>query len=154
MNKRYLVSKILLADGIVLITLGFVHLVSTPLAGKWLSGQLTEAVMRDISHTYFLEHVTVGILLISFGVSTLFSAVGVRAGQFWARSIALTNGLTILLLPLLVVLIMGSRYFDSPVYLVAAVVVVMIGLSMLLPLLWLRDSNRPGATHHSPPHVP
>ncbi len=153
MGKKYLISKILLADGAVLIILGFLHLVATPLIGKWLSGQLTDTAIRDLPHTFFLDHITVGILLIPFGVSTLFSAIGVRAGQVWARSIAVTNGFTVLLLPLLVVLVMGPGYFDSPLYLIAAVVVTAIGLSMVIPLFWLWDGDVKGDAHRSPPHL-
>jgi hypothetical protein len=141
MGRRYLVSKILLVDGILLIVLAFVHLISTPLISKWLSRQLTEQVLRDISPPFFLNHITVGILLIPFGISTLFSAVGVRSGQWWARGIALTNALAVLFLPLLVVVIMGSRYFDAPLFLIAAIIVTVIGLSMILPLIWLWSDN-------------
>lgn len=152
MRRRYLVSKILLVDGVLLLVLAFAQFLSTPLINKWLSRQLTEQVLHDISLPYFLNHITVGILLIPFGVSTLFSAVGVRSGQGWARGIALTNALAVLLLPLFVVLLMGPQYFDATLFFIAAIIVIIIGLSMILPLLWLwsnkENSEEQQMVHH------
>ncbi len=151
MNGLHLVSKILLIDGILLIVLAFIHLFATPLIDKWLAHQLTAQVLENVSPAFLLNHIVVGILLIPFGVSTLYSSIGVRAGQGWARGIALTNALAVMSMPLLVVILMGPQYFEAPVFLVAAILITVIGLSMILPLIWLWNKPSRGGivrTHH------
>ncbi len=153
MSRRYFISKVLLIDGVLLIVLAFVHLFATPLVREWLSRHLTNDVLEDISPPFLFNHIVVGILLIPFGVSTLFSAVGVRGGQGWARGIALTNAVAVLLLPLIVVVVMGAGYFSAPVFFIGAILVTCIGLSMVIPIIWLwgdtRDHNgREGMHRH------
>ena len=137
MNRRYVVSKILLVDGILLIVLAFVHLFATPLVSKWLARELTPKTLSSISPPFLLNHLVVGFLLIPFGISTLYSAVGVQHGQGWARGIAISNALAVLVLPLLIVYLMGPLYFDAPVFLIAAITIAMVGVSMILPLIWM-----------------
>lgn len=136
-SRAYLVSKILLADGILLIGVAFFQLLSTPVISRWLARELTPGTLGQISPAFLLNHIVVGVLLIPFGISTLYSAVGVRSGQSWARGIALTNALAVLLLPLFIALFLGPAYFTEPVFLIAAVIVTLIGISMIVPLIWL-----------------
>ncbi len=142
MDKRYLVSRILLLDGILLILLAFAQLFSTPLISRWLQRELTQEVLATVSPAFLLNHLIAGILLIPFGISTLYSASGVRAGQSWARGIAMTNALAVLVFPLLIASLVGPRYFGSTPFMIGAILVTFIGVSMFVPLLWL-DSQRP-----------
>jgi hypothetical protein len=153
MKKRHLVANILLGDGVLLIILGFLHFLSTPVVHDWLERQLTIQTLRSIPMQFFLNHITIGMLLIPFGVSTLYSAAGIRVGHRWARAIALTNGLAVLLIPLFVLLIMGTQYFDTPFFFYACVATTAIGLSMLLPLIWLGGDHGPDdkSLHHRYP---
>ena len=137
-NRRLVVSRILLVDGVLLVILGFLHLLATPLINKWLARELTKEVLTAVSPPFLLNHLVVGVLLIPFGVSTLYSAAGVRAGQLWARGIAMTNSLAVLVMPLLVVILLGKEYFSSAPFLAAAILITCIGVSMFLPLLWLQ----------------
>ena len=148
MNRRYLVSKILLVDGVLLIVVAFIHLFATPIISKWLSRELTAAPLENISAPFLLNHIVVGILLIPFGVSTLYSAIGIRGGQGWARGIAITNAIVVLIFPLLIAWLMGTQYFTAPLFLVATILITLIGLSMVLPLIWLgRDSTFDNHSH-------
>jgi hypothetical protein len=152
MNRRYLVSKILLFDGVLLIVIAFIHLFATPLVNKWLSRELTATTLENISPPFLLNHIVVGILLIPFGVSTLFSAIGVRGGQAWARGIAFTNAIAVLIFPLLIAWLMGKQYFTAPLFLVTTIIITLIGVSMVLPLIWLGKGstfeNHSHAHHH------
>ncbi len=150
MNRRYFVSKILLIDGILMILVAFVHLFSTPLIAKWLTRELTPETLASISPAFLLNHIIVGILLIPFGVSTLYSAIGVRAGQAWARGIAMTNAISVLIMPLLIVWLMGTQYFSAPIFLFAAIVMTVVGVTMVLPLIWLAGS--PPVSNHENYH--
>ena len=142
MSRRYLVSQILLVDGILLIFVAFIHLFATPLIGKWLARELTPEALKNISPPFLLDHIVVGILLMPFGISTLYSAAGVRAGQSWARNIAIVNALVVLLMPLLLVVFIGPSYFSAMPFLVAAIIMTCVAISMILPLLWLRKPRQ------------
>ena len=135
--RRTVVARVLLIDGVLLIILAFIHLLATPVIQTWLNRELTPEKLRNVSPPFFLDHIVVGLLLIPFGVSTLYSAVGVRAGQVWARAVAITNAFSVMIMPLLVLLVMGPEYFSSTASVVAAASITMIGLSMFIPLLWL-----------------
>src|SRR5689334_2053332 len=135
--RNRLAAGILLADGILLVVLAFVHLLATPLIHKWLSHELTAETLLSVSPAFLLDHVVVGVLLIPFGVSTLYSAAGVRLGHSWARSIAATNAFAVMILPLLVLVFLGRRGFDSALFLWAGVLISIIGMTMLIPLIWL-----------------
>ena len=136
------VARMLLIDGILLIILAFFHLLATPLIHKWFIRELTSEALMNVSAPFLTDHIIVGVLLIPFAVSTLYSASGVRTGQSWARGIALTNALAITLMPFIVLLIMGPRYFGSLPFIVAAASITLIGLTMFIPLLWLDTKDK------------
>jgi hypothetical protein len=141
-NRNSTLSRILLIGGILLILLSFVHLLGTPLISRWLSGKLTEESISEISPIILFNHILVGMLLIPFGISTMFSAAGIRADQKWARAIAYTNSIVIIIVPLAVYIVMGSYYFDNLVSVIGTSMITIVGLSMLLSLIWLRDGNK------------
>ncbi|MBA4313029.1 MAG: hypothetical protein C0417_10415 [Chlorobiaceae bacterium] len=141
-NRNSTLSRILLIGGILLILLSFVHLLGTPLVSRWLTGKLTEESISEISPIILFNHILVGMLLIPFGVSTIFSAAGIRVGQKWARAIAYTNSIVIIIVPLAVYIVMGSFYFDNYLSIVGTSMITIVGLSMLLSLIWLRDSSK------------
>ncbi len=147
-DRRKTVSRILLVDGVLLIVLAFIHLLSTPLISKWLARELTKETLTNISPPFLLNHIVIGVLLIPFGVSTLYSAAGVRSGQAWARGIALTNSVAVLIMPLLVATVMGPDYFSATPFMLAAILISIIGVSMVVPLIWLetRRSRSGGPT--------
>jgi hypothetical protein len=88
-----------------------------------------------VSFTFQLS----GVLLLPLSFSTLYSAAGLRRGERWAWWISFANGLTVLVLPCLLVSTMGIRYFSgAPLFLAGAVSVTVAGLLMMLPLLWAR----------------
>jgi hypothetical protein len=136
------VSLVMLVDGVLLIVLGFLHLVATPLVRLSLAGELTVGTFSGQSAPSLFNHIFIGVLLIPFGLSTLYSAAGVRAGQRWARGIAIVNALGVLAVPFVVAAVGGIENFSSPVSMMAAVLITVIGLSMFLPLLWL-PARRP-----------
>lgn len=84
-----------------------------------------------VSFTFLLN----AVLLVPLSFSTLDSAAGIRRGERWAWWIGLVNGLTVLVLPCLIVWTMGLRYFSgAPLFLAGAVSVLAAALLMLLPL--------------------
>ncbi len=150
MGRRTLVSTILLADGVLLIVLGFIHLISAQPVRQWLARSLTSESLGALSPADLMYHVTVGVLLMPFGVSTLYSAAGVRSGQAWARVIAFTNAVAVFLLPLMILWVMGPAYFSATVFLIGAICMTAIGLSMVLALVWVGGKGGDGGdtVHH------
>jgi hypothetical protein len=93
-----------------------------------------------VSFTFLLS----GVLLVPLSFSTLFSAAGLRRGERWAWWIGLVNGLTVLVLPGLIVGTMGLGYFSgAPLFLAGAVSVLVAGLLMILPLCWAWRDTAP-----------
>jgi hypothetical protein len=144
--RHVIASRILLIDGVLLILLAFVHLFQTPIIGRWLSGELTAAIFTEISPVILFNHIVLGILLIPVGVSTLYIAAGVRAGQALARIVALINAVTVMILPLVAMFIAGTTDFNSLPFVLAGAAITVIGISMFIPLIWLgQDTAGPGA---------
>jgi uncharacterized membrane protein (DUF2068 family) len=139
MNTNKILSKILTIASLLVIILAFAQIFATPMVYQWLTGNLNEDVAAKISPLTILNHVLVGILLIPFGISTIFSAIGIRSCQKWAKAIAYTNSIVIIFLPLGVYIVMGSYFFDSTVSIIITSFIVLLGVSMFLLLLWLRD---------------
>lgn len=136
MNKNLLVSRVLLVDGALLCIIAFVHLADTPIVGMWLSRQLSAELLNSVSPFILLSQF-IGIVIIPFGVSTMYSAAGVRAGHRWAKMIALTNSAAVIILPLIFIMFIGFQYTGNYILLFADVLMLIIGLSMFLLLLWL-----------------
>lgn len=136
MNKHHLASRLLLIDGILLCFIASIHLFDTPLVGMWLKGQVSGDAIRSISPDLLLSQF-IGIIIIPFGVSTMYSAAGVRSGHNWARRIALTNSISVIIIPLLLLFMGGSQYTASNILLPADIFMSAIGVSMFVILLWL-----------------
>jgi hypothetical protein len=53
--------------------------------------------------------------------------------------VGITNALTILSLPLVLVTVMERRYFSALPFLIATILITVVGLSMIWPMLWVRS---------------
>jgi hypothetical protein len=143
MNPRnVIVSRLLLFDGVLLIVLAFVHLFSTPIIRRWLAGELTGETLTQVSPMFLYNHIVLGILLIPVGVSTLYIAAGIREGQSLARVVAIINAITVMFLPFLAIFIAGTSSFNSLPFVIAGAGITIIGVTMFIPLLWLRNDSR------------
>jgi hypothetical protein len=54
--------------------------------------------------------------------------------------VGITNALTILSLPLVLVAVMERRYFSALPFLIATILITVVALSMIWPLLWVRSA--------------
>jgi hypothetical protein len=143
MKRRLLVSRILLIDGVLLIAAAFIHLFSTSPIQLWLSRSLSPESLSGVSLTLVLNHLSVGILLIPFGMSTMYTAAGVRAGHKWAVITALANGFGVLALPLLPLFLTGPEYFFSEItFLIASLLNTVVGVSIILAIIWMMSSAK------------
>jgi peptidoglycan/LPS O-acetylase OafA/YrhL len=151
MDRQALAARILKIDGILLLVVAAVHLAATPLVLNFIAGQSTPDTYAQIKPPFLLSFVMGGILLIPLGLSTFFCADSMRRGETWARTICRFNAVTVLMLPLALVLTMPSRYFHAIPFLVAAVLVCIVALSMSAPLA-LSRANR--LSSNIPPRIP
>ena len=136
--KNIIVSRILLVDGILLIIIAFIHILTTPIVGKWFAHDVSVETLSQFVPSALVNQL-VGILLIPFGISMLYCAMGIRAGQHFTRIIALINAGAVIVIPLLILFLMGPEYLNSTFILVADIIMAFIGVSMFILLLWLRD---------------
>lgn len=150
MDRRLVVSRILLADGILLLVAAFIHLLSTPQIQEWLHQRMNPENLTGMPLLLALNHISVGVLLIPFGISTMYTAAGVRAGHRWAILTALANGFGALALPLLPLLLTGPGYFYSgSLSIVASVLNTIVGVSIVLSIIWMIRPGRPPSSHRT-----
>jgi hypothetical protein len=150
-DRGALAARILKIDGILLLVVAAIHLAATPLALNFVSSQSTPDAYAQIKPPFLLSFVVLGILLVPLGLSTFFCADSMRRGETWARTICRFNAVTVLMLPFALVLTMPARYFHAIPFLVAAVLVCIVALSMSAPLVLSRVNRSSSIPPHRPP---
>ena len=136
MNRRSVVARILMLDGVVLLVVATLYFILTDRAIKWLAYRLTPLEYSEISPQFVLNHIAVGILLIPLALTTFYCAWGVRKGQHWSRVVSVINGLSVLSLPAVLSWFMGAQYYGSIFFLLASLLIILVGITMLIPLVW------------------
>lgn len=139
MSKRLICARILRVQGVLILVVAAIHFAATPLLRDTVARELSPTDFQFVWPPFLLSFVVTGILLVTIGVSTLFCAAGVRAGERWSWRFGITNALAILSLPIVLALTMQRRYFTAIPFLIAAILISLVGLSMCLPLWWVRS---------------
>jgi hypothetical protein len=145
MDRSALAARILKTDGVLLLVVALIHLMATPFALRFVSSQSTPEAFVQIGPPFLLSFIVVGILLLPIGLSTVYCADSFGGGERWARVICGFNAFGVFLLPIALVSIMPARYFRAIPFLVAAVLVWIVAISMSLPLV-VRPSRSPHST--------
>ncbi len=139
MNKLLISSRILLVEGILLLVVAAIHLLVIPELRRLFAHLLSTRDFQFVWSPFLLNHTVVGILLIPLGLSTMYCASGIRFGERWSWRLGITNALTILSLPLVLVAVMERRYFSALPFLIATILITVVGVSMIWPMLWVRS---------------
>ncbi|MFY9559564.1 MAG: hypothetical protein WAQ52_04955 [Terriglobales bacterium] len=142
MNKLLIASRIMRVEGILLLLVAAIHLAVIPTLRSVFVRLLSPGDFQFVWSPFLLNHAVVGILLIPLSLSTLYCATGIRRGEGWSWRVGMTNPITILTLPLVLVAVMERRYFSALPFLIAAILITVVGLSMIWPLLWVRRELR------------
>ena len=79
-----------------------------------------------------LNHILVGVLLFPLGFLTVYAAPHAAAGLVWAQMIVRMTALTIATLPVTLLALMGLRYFDAPLFVLGAALVVAAAATLLV----------------------
>ncbi|HZY38282.1 MAG TPA: hypothetical protein VFE53_16610 [Mucilaginibacter sp.] len=139
MKRLHICGGILKAEGILLLGVAAVHMAVIPLLKSTFAAHITPADFRTIWSPFLLGFSVMGLLLIPLGLTTWLAGQGVIRRERWAFRIGLINAVTVLCLPVTLVLVMERRYFDAVPFVIGSILVTIVGLSMLWPLLWVRN---------------
>ena len=139
MNKLLIASRILRVEGILLLVVAAIHLLAIPELRSLFVRLLSPGDFRFVWPPFLLNHAVVGILLVPLGLSTVYCASGIRSGERWSWRVGITNALTILSLPVVLVAVMKRHYFSALPFLIATILITVVGLSMIWPMLWVRS---------------
>ncbi len=139
MDRNILAGRILKVDGVLLLLVAMLHLIATPLVLSFISSQSTPEGYAQIKPPFLLSFVLVGVLLVPIGLSTFYCANAIGRGERWARTICTFNAGSMLLLPLALILIIPSRYFRAMLFVISAILVWVIAISMTVPLVVTRS---------------
>lgn len=138
MDRPRIVAALLTFQGWLLVVVAAIHLSATPLLRQFVATQLNAEQLRVVWPPLALSFVVMGILLIPVGLSTVYCARGIRKRESWAWAIAMMNALAVMTLPVVLAMIMERSYFQAVPFLVASILITLVGLSMVWPLLWIR----------------
>jgi len=113
------------------MALGILHLAVTPFISQLIADNVTEAVAVRLTPPMLLNHVAVGILLLPLGFMTFYAAPSAVAGEKWAVIITRVLAVTIAALPVVLFMLMGTRYFGAIPFIVATAIVCIAALALL-----------------------
>jgi hypothetical protein len=139
LSRRKTAARALRAGGVLLWIAAAIHFCALPL----LSGAVSPSLPGDsynfvwpiLAFAFSLN----GVLLLPLGFTAIYCAGGILRGEQWARTLGLICALTVLVLPLLLVTVMGVRYFSAKPFLAAAIIITVAGLGMTIPVLRLTN---------------
>jgi hypothetical protein len=134
MLKRSLTRlRLLRGAGILLMTLGVVHLLATPHIASLVRHSASPASARWLTPPMLLNHILVGVLLIPLGYLTAYAAPHAVSGASWARVVVRTTALSVATLPIALFALMGRRYyFDAPLFVLGAALTVVVAVTLLV----------------------
>src|SRR6266446_8114124 len=121
--------RLLRGSGLLLLLLGIVHLVATPHIAALIRHSVSQVATDNLIPPMLLNHILVGVLLLPLGFLTIYAA---PHSARWAQVIVRTTALTVATLPLTLVALMGVRYFDAPLFVLGAVLVVAAAATLLV----------------------
>ena len=78
-----------------------------------------------------LNHVLVGVLLLPLGWLILYAARHSAARVAWAQVVVRTTAVTVATLPVILLALMGFRYFDAPLFVLGAALVTAAAVALL-----------------------
>ena len=141
MKRRSFVSRILMMDGLILLLVAALYLVMTDSTARWIEERISPLEKPEIVPIFLINHVAVGILLIPLALTTFYCAWGAKKGQGWSRIVSLINGISVVSLPVVFYRLMGQQYYGSVLFVLASVLILIVGITMMLPVVWFPKDN-------------
>lgn len=112
-----------------------IHFIALPLLRRSVASQLAPEAYAFVWPPLAFSFVLDGLLLLPLGLAAFYSADGILRGERRALVLGFTITLVVLALPIVLVLIMGFRYFMAPAFLAATLVILAAGIAMTVALL-------------------
>ena len=144
--NRNVRSIVLRTAGVLLLTLGLLHLAVTPFIVRMLQDGAAPGAVGWLSPPKVLNHVVVGNLLLPIGGLVTYAAADAAAGARWALVVTRSVSVAIAALPPTLFLIMGVRYFEAIPFRIAAIIVCLASAALLSAAFWPGDRLASGAT--------
>ena len=136
--------------GVLVITLGLVHIAATPHIPGLLSGSPPAVYERAVGPT-LLNHVLVGILLLPLGYTKWLAATSHEGNKAWTTRTLIANTMVTFTLPVSIVVFMRRpEYYTGPLFLLGVGLVAIISLLMAVAT-WIRIGGRRSWDGNAPP---
>jgi uncharacterized BrkB/YihY/UPF0761 family membrane protein len=129
-------KSILRIGGLLVLALGVLHLVVTPLISRLITENVSEATANWLTPPMLLNHVVVGILLLPLGFLTFYAAQPAVSGENWAILVTRVSAITLILLPAVLFFIMGTHYFSAIPFVIATIIVCAAALAVFAAAFW------------------
>jgi hypothetical protein len=125
--------RLLRGAGILLVTLGVVHLIATPHIATLVRQSAFPASARWLTPPMLLNHILVGVLLMPLGYLTAYAAPHAVSGASWALVVVRSTALSVATLPVILFALMGTRYyFAAPLFVLGAALTVVVAVTLLV----------------------
>jgi hypothetical protein len=132
-NRSLTRLRLLRGAGILLVTLGIVHLLATPHIATLVRSSAVPSAAQWLTPPMLLNHILVGVLLIPLGFLTAYAAPQAANGASWAQVVVRTTALSVAALPIALFALMGTRYyFDAPLFVLGAALTVIVAVILLI----------------------
>jgi hypothetical protein len=124
--------RLLRGSGVLLILLGLVHLVATPHISQLIHQLALPDAAALLTPPMLLNHILVGLLLLPLGYLTFYAAPHAAASAKWAQIIVRTTALSVATMPLVLLALMGTRYFGAPMFVLGTILVMAAAVTLLV----------------------
>jgi len=132
-NRSVTRLRLLRGAGILLVTLGIVHLLATPHIATLVRSAAVPSSAQWLTPPMLLNHILVGVLLIPLGFLTAYAAPHAAKGASWAQVVVRTTALSVATLPIALFTLMGTRYyFGAPLFVLGAALTVIVAVILLI----------------------
>jgi hypothetical protein len=125
--------------GIMLVVLGILHLAVTHIIANLIADNVQPLVSEWLKPPMLLNHVVVGILLLPLGFLTYYAAPFAVSGEKWAKVVTRTTAVTVATLPVILFVLMGSRYFEALPFVAATIMVSIAAILLLVAAFFSRS---------------
>ena len=122
--------------GLMLAVLSILHVAVTPFISRLIIDNVGEAVAIWLTPPMLLNHILVGVLLLPLGFLTFYAASSAVSGERWAIIVTRVSALTVALLPIILFVLMGTRYFTAIPFVAATIIVSVAALALLVAAFW------------------
>jgi hypothetical protein len=116
-------------SGVLLVLLGIVHLGATSHISQLIRNLTPPGAAAQLTPPMLLNHIIVGLLLLPLGYLTFYAAPHSATSAKWAQIVVRT---TVATLPLLLLVLMGTRYFGAPLFVLGTMLVIAAAATLLV----------------------